>query len=68
MGLLISYIHLPSDYQSKHLEIVQERPERMAKRRGDVVFHEEVIVPTETVAQDRSKEDEPPIEKEEEAN
>ncbi|XXG88130.1 hypothetical protein AAC387_Pa12g0383 [Persea americana] len=66
--LLISFIHLPNKHQSKHLEIAQERPERMAKRGGDVVFHEEVIVPSETVAQDGSKEDEPPIEKEEEAN
>lgn len=61
-------IHLPRKHQSEHLEIAQEGPERVAEGGGDVAFDEEVAVPSEAVAEDEGKDEEPPVEEDEEAD
>lgn len=57
-------LHSTSHHQPKHLEIAEERPQRVAEGRRNVALDEEVAVPGEAVACEGDEREEPEVEEE----
>lgn len=56
-------IHLPSEHQTKHLEITQKRPKGMPKSCRNISFHKEMAIPCQAISQQGHKDHKPPVEK-----